>query len=89
MHNRMYANQSALSDADLDRYAQIIGLDLGQFDTDRSSPEIAGEVTQDKNLGFFWASTTRRLTTSAGVQNSRGLSLSVFQHVIAQQLAQP
>jgi predicted DsbA family dithiol-disulfide isomerase len=36
MHDQMYANQAALSDADLDRYAQIIGLDMGQFDKDRS-----------------------------------------------------
>ena len=52
MHDLMYANQDALSDADLDSYAQSIGLDLVQFDADRSSPEIADEVAQDKNLGI-------------------------------------
>jgi protein-disulfide isomerase len=52
MHDLMYAHQDALSDADLDGYAQSIGLDLVQFDADRSSPDIANEVTQDKNLGY-------------------------------------
>jgi protein-disulfide isomerase len=51
MHDQMFANQSALTDADLDGYAQVIGLDLVQFDADRSSQEIADEVAQDKALG--------------------------------------
>jgi protein-disulfide isomerase len=51
MHDLMYANQSALADADLDGYAQVIGLDLVQFDADRSSQEVADEVAQDKALG--------------------------------------
>jgi protein-disulfide isomerase len=51
MHDQMFANQSALTDADLDGYAQAIGLDLVQFDADRSSQEIADEVAQDKALG--------------------------------------
>ena len=52
MHDQMFANQQALTDADLDGYAQVIGLDLVQFDADRSSPEIADEVAQDKALGI-------------------------------------
>jgi protein-disulfide isomerase len=52
MHDQMYANQSALADADLDGYAQAIGLDVMQFDADRSSQEIADEVAQDKALGI-------------------------------------
>ena len=51
MHDQMFANQSALTDADLDGYAQVIGLDLVQFDADRSSQDIADEVAQDKALG--------------------------------------
>jgi protein-disulfide isomerase len=52
MHDQMFANQQALTDADLDGYAQVIGLDLVQFDADRSSPEIADEVARDKALGI-------------------------------------
>jgi len=39
----------------LDQYAQVIGLDLVQFDADRSSPEIADEVAQDEALAASWA----------------------------------
>jgi len=52
MHDLMFANQQALADADLDGYAQALGMDLVQFDADRSSPEIADEVAQDKALAI-------------------------------------
>jgi protein-disulfide isomerase len=52
MHDQMFANQQALTNADLDGYAQVIGLDVAQFDVDRSSQEIADEVAQDKALGI-------------------------------------
>lgn len=52
MHDQMFANQQALAEADLDGYAQVIGLDVAQFDADRSSQEIADEVAQDKALGI-------------------------------------
>lgn len=52
MHDRMFANQSALSDADLDSYAAGIGLDLAQFDSDRASQEIADQVTEQANLAI-------------------------------------
>jgi len=52
MHDQMFANQQALTDADLDGYAQALGMDLVQFDADRSSPEIADEVAQDKALAI-------------------------------------
>jgi protein-disulfide isomerase len=50
MHDQMFAHQENLTDADLDQYAQSIGLDLVQFDADRTSAEIADEVTQDESL---------------------------------------
>ena len=50
MHDQMFAHQENLTDADLDQYAQNIGLDLAQFDADRASPEIADEVAQDQAL---------------------------------------
>jgi protein-disulfide isomerase len=52
MHDQMFAHQQALSDVDLHSYAAILGLDIGQFDADRASPEIANQVEQDKSLGI-------------------------------------
>jgi protein-disulfide isomerase len=88
MHDQMYANQAALSDADLDRYAQIIGLDMGQFDKDRSSPEIAGEVTQDKNLGLSLGVNSTPTFNIGGCWIVGDQPFSDFQQVIVPQLAQ-
>ena len=52
MHDQMFAHQSALADADLDRYAAAIGLDVAQFDEDRASPEIANRVAEDRALAI-------------------------------------
>ncbi len=88
MHDQMYANQDALSDADLDRYAQMIGLNLGQFDADRSSPEIASEVTQDKNLGISLGVNSTPTFNIGGSWIEGAQPFSDFQQVIAPQLAQ-
>jgi protein-disulfide isomerase len=89
MHDQMLANQQALADADLDRYAQGIGLDLAQFDADRSSAEIADEVAQDKALAFsLGVNTTPAFATDhywiVGAQ-----PFSAFKDAIDQELALP
>jgi protein-disulfide isomerase len=52
MHDQMFAHPSALSDADLYSYAAAIGLDLAQFEIDRASQEIAGQVAEQTNLAL-------------------------------------
>jgi protein-disulfide isomerase len=89
MHDQMYAHQAALSDADLDRYAQIIGLDLVQFDADRSSPGIVDEVTQDKNLGYSLGVYATPTFYIDGTWMVGDQSFSAFQQVIDPALAQP
>lgn len=89
MHDQMYAHQDALSGADLDRYAQIIGLDLGQFDKDRSSTEIADEVTQDKNLGISLHVDATPSFNIGGCWLVGDQPFADFQQAIAPQLAQP
>jgi predicted DsbA family dithiol-disulfide isomerase len=85
----MLANQQALSDADLDGYAQVIGLNPAQFDADRSSAEIADEVAQDKALAAsLGVDTTPTFATDqhwiVGAQ-----PFSVFKEAIDQELALP
>jgi protein-disulfide isomerase len=89
MHDQMYANQDALSDADLDRYAQSIGLDLVQFDADRSSAQIADEVTQDKNLGLSLGVNSTPTFYIGGCWIEGDQPFSTFQQVIDPELAQP
>jgi protein-disulfide isomerase len=46
-HDQLFANQTAMSDEDLDKYATAAGLDLAAFKTCRQSPEAAARVQAD------------------------------------------
>jgi len=47
MHDKMFANQLALSDADLARYAADIGLNISAFQTCIASDEASQKVQKD------------------------------------------
>jgi protein-disulfide isomerase len=89
MHDQMYAHQAALTDADLDSYAQIIGLDLVQFDADRASSAIADEVAQDKNLGISLGVNATPTFYVGGSWIVGNQPFSAFQQAIDPALAQP
>jgi protein-disulfide isomerase len=50
MHDKLFANQSALKRADLEKYAQEIGLDVAKFKTDIDSPAVKKRVDDDVEL---------------------------------------
>jgi|tagenome__1003787_1003787.scaffolds.fasta_scaffold20929341_3 protein-disulfide isomerase len=50
MHDKMFANQTALSQADLDKYAQEIGLNMARFKKDLGDPKIQDEIKADQAL---------------------------------------
>jgi protein-disulfide isomerase len=58
MHDKLFENQRALEDADLERYAQEIGLDMAKFKADMSSHKYKPLVEKDMEL--------------AGTVNARG-----------------
>ncbi len=51
MHDLLFANQQALKDPDLEKYATQIGLDVAKFKADYADPAIALAVTADRNIG--------------------------------------
>lgn len=51
MADLLFAHQDALEDADLDRYATQIGLDMERFHTDIASPEIQARIDADREAG--------------------------------------
>jgi protein-disulfide isomerase len=51
MHDKLFENQKAIQDADLDRYAQEIGLNLQKFKADMASKEIEEIIQADINTG--------------------------------------
>jgi protein-disulfide isomerase len=50
-HDLLFANQEHLENADLDRYAQQLGLDLNRFHADSQSPETEAKVAADRREG--------------------------------------
>jgi len=89
MHDLMFANQQALADAELDQYAQSVGLDVAQFDADRASAEIADEVAQDKALAASWGVDTTPTFATERYWIVGAQPFSVFKHAIDKELAAP
>ena len=52
MHDRLFAHQHALADADLRGHAEAIGLDVARFDRDLSECVHAGRVQRDVQRGL-------------------------------------
>lgn len=51
MHDKLFANQQALGAADLEKYAQEIGLDMAKFKAAMDSPKTKAVVESDKKMG--------------------------------------
>jgi protein-disulfide isomerase len=49
-HDKLFANQKALSLAQLDGYAQELGLNMGKFKKDMNSAETAAQIAADQKL---------------------------------------
>ena len=47
MHDRLFANQQALSEADLPKHAEALGLNVGQFQTCLGSGRFDADVKAD------------------------------------------
>ena len=52
MHDIIFENQERLDDTHLVRYAEKIGLDIKQFETDFEKPEFAEKVENDFESGI-------------------------------------
>jgi len=51
MHDRLFEHQLELSDADLARHAEAIGLDLERFERDLGDPGHAARIDEDLSSG--------------------------------------
>jgi protein-disulfide isomerase len=50
MHDKMYDNNTALERANLDKYAQDIGLNMSKFKKDMDDPKIKEEIAEQQKL---------------------------------------
>lgn len=51
LHDKMFANQQALSQPDLEKYAQEVGLNMARFKKDLEDPKIKEQIKADQDLG--------------------------------------
>jgi protein-disulfide isomerase len=51
MHDLLFHRQKALAEDDLRRYAGELGLDIGRFDSDRTSPGVLARIERDVDSG--------------------------------------
>jgi protein-disulfide isomerase len=51
-HDLLFHRQNALEDDDLRRYAEQLGLDVGQFDRDRAGGEVIDRIRRDVESGL-------------------------------------
>jgi len=51
MHDKLFQNQQALSDATYVQYARELGLDVTRFEKDLASPKLKARVEEDSQLG--------------------------------------
>jgi protein-disulfide isomerase len=52
MHELLFHRQQALDDDDLRRYAEELGLDLPQFDTDMAGADVHARIGRDVDSGL-------------------------------------
>jgi protein-disulfide isomerase len=50
MHDKLFANQRALTPENIKQYAQEIGLDMAKFDQDMASPDVQQQINDDMQL---------------------------------------
>jgi protein-disulfide isomerase len=87
MHDRLFANQQLLSDAQYAQYARELGLDLARFDAARRSPQAQARIAEDQALaGKVGAGGTPTMFVN-GVKVEGAVPFASLKTVIDQQLA--
>jgi protein-disulfide isomerase len=51
MHDKLFANQRALQDADIEKYAQESGLNIKKWKADMESPQVQSQIQRDMTDG--------------------------------------
>ena len=51
MHDKLFANQRALTPENIKQFAQDVGLDTAKFEQDIASPEVEQQITEERQQG--------------------------------------
>ena len=57
MHDKMFANQQALEDANLEQYARDIGLNVDKWKADMASPKFQSQIDKEQALAMSLGAT--------------------------------
>ncbi len=86
MHDKMFSNQQALQDADLERYASEIGLNVDKWKADLSSGKIAAQITKEQQLSGSIGATGTPAFFINGRKISGAQPIDVFKRTIDEEL---
>jgi protein-disulfide isomerase len=86
MHDKMFANQQSLQDADLEKYASELGLNVEKWKQDLKSPKFEAQIQKEQALaGSIGASGTPAFFIN-GMKISGAQPIDNFKRVIDQEL---
>ncbi len=88
MHDKMFANQKALSVEDLKKYAAEIGLDVAKFEADMNSDAVKAQVKADMDLANKLGIRGTPNSLVNGKEVSGAQPFENFQKVIDEELAE-
>ncbi|MCB9728571.1 MAG: thioredoxin domain-containing protein [Deltaproteobacteria bacterium] len=86
-HDTLFANQQALTDADLEKYAQELGMDMAQYKRDIADPVIARKIDADQAAAAALGATGTPAFFVNGVNLSGAKPFEEFKAEIDKQLA--
>ena len=87
MHDLMFANQTALSDAKYEEWAQQAGLNVAKWKADKESPEVAEEIKKDMAQGSAAGANGTPTFFINGKLISGALPFDSFKSIIDAQIA--
>jgi protein-disulfide isomerase len=86
MHDKMFSNQAALEDANLESYAKSIGLDMNKWKSDLANPKFEATIQADQALAERLGASGTPAFFINGRKISGALPTEVFRRVIDAEL---
>jgi|APLak6261679142_1056127.scaffolds.fasta_scaffold00202_20 protein-disulfide isomerase len=87
MHNKLFANQQALSDASYEAYAKELGLNVEKWKADLQSPKFQAQIAKETQLAMQLGATGTPAFFINGRKISGAQPIDNFKKVIDEELA--
>ncbi|MBL8921757.1 MAG: thioredoxin domain-containing protein [Myxococcaceae bacterium] len=86
MHDKMFANQQALEDANLEQYARDIGLNVDKWKADMQSPKFQSQIDKEQALAMSLGATGTPAFFINGKKLSGAQPIDNFKRIIDAEL---